>query len=282
MLLLALPLAVAVWAFGAVAGKRERSNADTRLVHAVNTVGDRYQAVATPAQANAERIAGIPRVQAAFRGRDRRALRRLQRIYASEGVLLLLGTTPPVAALGRADVKVRGNLVGHVLVGPLDQALARRLAVGKPPDRVGFVFDHRLVTGAGATAIRSRPEFKKPSNLASYRVVAVKVSDHPVAGLVTLEPRSNISAAATRARWIMALVGLGVIAALLLIAYAVAPAIARSRLSRQQRDQAERVLAHLGDGVIVVDSDGVVQLWNRAAEAIIGLRAADEIGRAHV
>jgi two-component system phosphate regulon sensor histidine kinase PhoR len=96
---------------------------------------------------------------------------------------------------------------------------------------------------------------------------------------VALEPRSEISAAATRARWIVALVGLGVIAAILLIAYAVAPAIARSRLSRQQRDQAERVLAHLGDGVIVVDSAGVVQLWNRAAEAIIGLRAADVVNR---
>jgi len=99
------------------------------------------------------------------------------------------------------------------------------------------------------------------------------------AGLIALEPQSEISAAATRARWEAALVGLGVIAGLLVIFYAVAPAVARSRLSKQQRDQAERVLAHLGDGVIVVDSDGVVQLWNRAAEAITGLRAADVTGR---
>jgi two-component system, OmpR family, phosphate regulon sensor histidine kinase PhoR len=59
----------------------------------------------------------------------------------------------------------------------------------------------------------------------------------------------------------------------------VAPAIARSRLSRQERDRAERVLAHLGDGVFVVDRDGVVRLWNEAAEAITGLRAADVRGR---
>jgi PAS domain S-box-containing protein len=277
LLLLALPLAAAVWAFGAVAGKRERNNADQRLVHALNAAVNRYQTAATPAQATAARIARIPRVQEAFRGRHRRALRQLERTYASEGVLLLPGTTPPEAALGRADVKARGNPLGHVLVGPLDQGLARRLAAGKPPDRVGFVVDDRLVTGARAIAIPSRPEFGKPSDLSSYRVVAVRVSEHPIAGLVTLEPRSNISAAATRARWIVALVGLGVIAALLLIAYAVAPAIARSRLSRQQRDQAERVLAHLGDGVVVVDSDGVVRVWNRAAEAIIGLRAADVV-----
>src|SRR5206468_10019262 len=49
--------------------------------------------------------------------------------------------------------------------------------------------------------------------------------------------------------------------------------IARNRVSRQQRDQAERVLAHLGDGVVLVDHEGVVRLWNAAAEAITGLRA---------
>jgi len=73
--------------------------------------------------------------------------------------------------------------------------------------------------------------------------------------------------------------GLGLIGALLVTAYGVAPAIARSRLSRLQRDQAERVLAHLGDGVFVVDHDGVVRLWNRAASAITGLRAAEVRGR---
>ena len=69
-------------------------------------------------------------------------------------------------------------------------------------------------------------------------------------------------------------IGLGLIGAFLVTAYAVAPATARSRLSRQQRDQAERVLARLGDAVFVVDHGGVVQLWNQAAEAITGLRAA--------
>jgi two-component system phosphate regulon sensor histidine kinase PhoR len=209
---------------------------------------------------------------------DRRALRRLERTHP--GVLLLPGRTPRVPALGRADVRAGHKLVGRVLAGPVDQGLARRLAAGQRPDRVGFLLGDRLVTGTGATVIESRPEFGKASDLSSYRVVAVPVQAHvPGAGLVALEPRSEISAAATRARWIVALVGLGVIAAILLIAYAVAPAIARSRLSRQQRDQAERVLAHLGDGVIVVDSAGVVQLWNRAAEAIIGLRAADVVNR---
>jgi hypothetical protein len=41
LLLLALPLAVAVWAFGAVAGRRERSNADQRLVRTIGFAGKR-------------------------------------------------------------------------------------------------------------------------------------------------------------------------------------------------------------------------------------------------
>jgi len=281
--LLALPLAVAVWAFGAVAGKRERSNADQRLVHALNTAADRYQPAARAAQATAIRVASNRRVQRAFAQNDRGAMRRLERTYAGKGVVLLPGAIPPLAALGRADVNVRGSLAGHVLVGPLDQRLVRRLTprAGSTGDRVGFVVSSdRILTGAGAIPIPSWPESGRASDLSSYRVVAVRVPAHvPRAELVALEPRSEISAAATRARWLAGLVGLGVIAALLLIVYAVAPAIARSRLSRQQRDQAERVLAHLGDGVIVVDSDGVVRVWNRAAETIIGLRAADVVNR---
>jgi two-component system phosphate regulon sensor histidine kinase PhoR len=278
LLLLALPLAVAVWAFGAVAGKRERSNADQRLVHAINAAAHRYEKASRAAQTQATRIARVPQVQHAFVHHDRRALRRLRRTYPD--VLLLPGEIPPVAALGRADVKAKRTLVGHVLAGVVNQGLARRLAAGEPADRVGFLVGNRILTGAGAIAISSPPAFEKASDVSSYRVVAVPVQIHvPHAGLVALEPRSEISAAATRARWLVALVGLGVIASLLLIVYAVAPAIARSRLSRQQRDQAERVLAHLGDGVIVVDSDGVVRVWNRAAETIIGLRAVDVVNR---
>ena len=77
--MLALPLAVAVWAFGAVAGKRERSNADQRLVHALNTAADRYQPAARAAQATAIRVASNRRVQRAFAQNDRGAMRRLER-----------------------------------------------------------------------------------------------------------------------------------------------------------------------------------------------------------
>jgi len=91
--------------------------------------------------------------------------------------------------------------------------------------------------------------------------------------LVALERSSIIDSDADVARWRVMGVGFGLIAALLALAYAVSPAIARTRLSRQDRAQAERVLARVGDGVFLVDREGVIRLWNPAAEAITGLRA---------
>src|SRR5581483_6144811 len=75
------------------------------------------------------------------------------------------------------------------------------------------------------------------------------------------------------ALWRVMGLGFALVAALLAMAYSVAPSIARSRVSRQEREQAERVLAHVGDGVFLVDRDGVIRLWNPAAEAITGLRS---------
>jgi PAS domain S-box-containing protein len=40
-----------------------------------------------------------------------------------------------------------------------------------------------------------------------------------------------------------------------------------------EREQAARVLEAVGDGVFVLDANGVVQLWNRAAELMTGLAA---------
>ena len=64
-----------------------------------------------------------------------------------------------------------------------------------------------------------------------------------------------------------------------LLGYGLAPAIARSRVSQQQRAQAARVLAQVGDGVFLVDRDGVVRLWNAAAESITGLPEEAVLGR---
>jgi signal transduction histidine kinase len=47
----------------------------------------------------------------------------------------------------------------------------------------------------------------------------------------------------------------------------------------ERRADAARVLEHVGDGVFMLDENGLVRLWNRAAEAVTQLRAADVVGR---
>jgi PAS domain S-box-containing protein len=51
---------------------------------------------------------------------------------------------------------------------------------------------------------------------------------------------------------------------------------AAARAAAAEREQAARVLEAIGDGVFVLDANGVVQLWNRAAELMTGL-AADRL-----
>jgi signal transduction histidine kinase len=47
----------------------------------------------------------------------------------------------------------------------------------------------------------------------------------------------------------------------------------------ERRADAARVLEHVGDGVFMLDENGLVRLWNRAAEAVTQLRAEHVIGR---
>jgi PAS domain S-box-containing protein len=58
-------------------------------------------------------------------------------------------------------------------------------------------------------------------------------------------------------------------------------AIENARLYREaeERGQAAQVLGYVADGVFLVDADGVVQLWNPAAEAITGVSAEAVLGR---
>ena len=58
-------------------------------------------------------------------------------------------------------------------------------------------------------------------------------------------------------------------------------AIENAQLYRQveERAQAARVLAAIGDGVVLIDAGGVIRLWNTAAEAITGVRREAVLGR---
>jgi PAS domain S-box-containing protein len=64
------------------------------------------------------------------------------------------------------------------------------------------------------------------------------------------------------------------------LARRAAMAIENARLYRdsEERAKAARVLASIGDGVLLVDRGGRVRLWNAAAERITGLAAAAVVG----
>jgi PAS domain S-box-containing protein len=52
-----------------------------------------------------------------------------------------------------------------------------------------------------------------------------------------------------------------------------------ARATAYEREQAARVLAAVGDGVVLVDDERVVRLWNPAAERITGVSSDDVVGR---
>jgi PAS domain S-box-containing protein len=271
-----------VWVFGGVAANRERNNADQQLVRELNAALSAYTRLGqdTDPQARAKKVAHSPAVADALRRGNSRALRRFER--RNPGIALTPGlkrTPPGMVTLASVVVSVRGKKVGRVRAVVPVRSLASQDNLGE----LGLLRGKRLELGGDAFPLRSTPPRRKTVDLRvgpmDTRAVAVRLpTQSPDTALITLRNRSDITADANSARWRVVGIGLGLIGALLVIAYAVAPAIARSRLSRQQRDEAERVLAHLGDGVFVVDRDGVVRLWNQAAEAITGLRATDVRG----
>jgi two-component system, OmpR family, phosphate regulon sensor histidine kinase PhoR len=54
---------------------------------------------------------------------------------------------------------------------------------------------------------------------------------------------------------------------------------AAARAVAAEREQAAQVLDAVGEGIILVDSEGVIQFWNRAAEVVTGVAAAEATGR---
>jgi PAS domain S-box-containing protein len=65
------------------------------------------------------------------------------------------------------------------------------------------------------------------------------------------------------------------------LARRAAVAVDNAQLYRaaEERAQAALALAYVGDGVVLVDSGGIVRLWNRAAEQLTGIDAGALVGR---
>jgi PAS domain S-box-containing protein len=104
-----------------------------------------------------------------------------------------------------------------------------------------------------------------------YRAVGGAVA--PGTRLAVLARTRRVDAAADSIRTRILLIGLLVLGVVMLMAYVLAPAIGRARVARNQRVVAERVLAHVADGVMLLDPAGIVRFWNRAAETMTGLAA---------
>jgi len=287
LLLLSLPLAIGVWMSADYAAQRERKNADQRLVAGLNTAAVAYRAKLDDADEHAKTLARSRGVQRAFLRHDGVKLAAIQREHPE--IVFGNGSSAPVsgAAIRSYDVVSRGRTIGRVsAVIRLNGLLAKKLAnqVKLPaPLRLGLVRGNELV-GVGPTArIRSRLPVMVGDVIAgstAYRTAVTRFErTNPPLRLVAIEPKAVIEAAAEKPRNRVLIVGFGFMAALISLAYAVAPGIARNRVSRQERVQAERVLAHVGDGIFFVDHTGVVRLWNAAAEAMTGIRAKSVLNR---
>jgi PAS domain S-box-containing protein len=71
--------------------------------------------------------------------------------------------------------------------------------------------------------------------------------------------------------------------ALVNFARSVSAAVSSSELYQRvalERDRSEAILANIADGIVAVDREGRVVLWNAAAEAITGVPAAEALNRA--
>jgi PAS domain S-box-containing protein len=290
-LLLAVPLAVAAWGLGGFSAQRERNNADSQLIDSLNSAGGVYRDALTDVDSTASRLASGPRVEHEFlRGHHRAAVWRMQvdSKHPHGRVTRWHGPIPAAAAVRRIHFLSKGHTIGQVVVFlPLDSQAVERLSAGARlggDQRIAFVRRGGLVGGRRTLRLESGSLAGRPGDIRAggvdYRAVDMDLgSGAKGTRLAVLEPSSHIDSRASLARWRVFGLCFAVILALLAMAYAVSPSIARSRVSRQERERAERVLAHVGDGVFLIDHDGVIRLWNQAAEAITGLRADDVCAR---
>lgn len=284
-----VPVGIGGWAVADREAASEEAQADTALKAMVRAAEGELRQILAAAQRRAERLAALPAVQLALQNRDGRALERLARRHLNVQFVadssLSAGDARAPSVQRSVEVISGERSLGYVVVFvPLDRELVQRLrrAAGAPgEDVLALARGGRLLVGAGQrlTLPAERPgEIRLAGK--EYRAIAGRA----LAGgtglrLVMLTPRAPLDEAVSDLRLEVVVGGAGVLAALGLLAYLLAPAVARGRVSLEQRAQAARVLSNVGDGIVLVDRAGVVRLWNPAAEAITGVAAEEVVGR---
>jgi PAS domain S-box-containing protein len=287
--LLVLPLLAAAWAFGSYAAANERSRTDTRLDASLRAAASEYARIVDEAELESMHLAITPRVQRALRDRDHAALERLRRKYPNAQFLTSgkSGASPPPGVARRSTAVVAGgSTVGNIVVDvALDRAVLTRIA-----GQAGFRGLHEIAIAerggrvvaasapvSGALALAgTRPRTVRLGST-GYRAIAAPLAPSTTK-LAVLAPTDPVDDAAASIRRRILLVGLLVLATVTLTSYALAPALARARVAQQQRAVAERVLAHVADGVLLLDPRGSIRFWNQAAETITGLAAHSVLG----
>jgi PAS domain S-box-containing protein len=285
LVLLIIPLLAAAWTVGNFAADKERKHTDERLGISLHAAASEYSLIVDEAQLRAMRLATNRRVQRALRDRDRSTLAQLSR--ANPNVEFLIGAQKPAIAPGvvqrSSRVAVGNEVVGTIVANvPLDRdALTRIASASGGADQIAVaVRDGRIVAASAPLSGTLPLPDDKAATVGvggnSYRAVAEPLPTGTSLGI--LAPNDAVDDAAASIRNKILLVGVAILAIVMVLAYALAPALARARVAQQQRAIAERVLAHVADGVLLLDHYGVVRFWNRAAELITGLTADRVLG----
>jgi PAS domain S-box-containing protein len=288
MALLLASVGSITWAVADIASGRERARADASLDATLRDVVSEYTDVQQDARFRAVTLARSRSVQRALARRNREALRRLASTYPE--ARFFPGSEParPRGAGQAARVVAGGRLVGEVQVPvPLDAELLRQLRRGAVvPPRDVLV----LTTPAGALSdpgrIRAAPRLRtgEPEDV-DTRAGTYRGLQAPIAagsqgyGVAVLRPKAPIDAAARELRDRILYAGVAAFFAVAIVAYAAAPAVGRSRVERERRAQAARILAQVRDGVVLIDEEGVVRSWNEGAARITGIAEDAVLGQ---
>ena len=288
--LLLVPVGSATWALAELSSARAVASADSAIDATLRAVVGEYADVTRDARVRARTLARSRSVQRALARRDGAALRRLRESYPDASFRPGAGGSRPQA--GQAVRVVMGSRpVGEVVVRvPLGRALLeqlRRGAVVPPRDVLVLTTASRVVADSPriAAPIGLRPG--APADVegggTTYRGLEAPLEGdgHPVR-LAVLRPKAPIAAEAADAQRRVLYAGLAAFLAVAIIAYAAAPAIGRSRIARESRAQAARILSQVRDGVVLVDEDGIIRSWNQGAERITGVREDEARGHSTV
>jgi signal transduction histidine kinase len=283
LLLLILPLGAAAWAIGDSAAKNERGKTDVRLDASLRAAASEYARVVDDAELAAIQLATKRRVQLALRDRDHEALLQLRRAHPD--MQFLVGdkrpTSDPSTVRRSVVVESGDRVVGRIaaevtLDRPTLEHIAAKAGLLVAPSEIAAAVRGNRVVAASIPISPSTIEIGPDTSTVTiggekYRIAA----QPPSTGthLAVLAPNKAVEHAASSIRGRIFAFGLLVLAAVMLIAYLLAPLLARTRVAQQQRAIAERVLEHVADGVLLLDPQGVVRFWNHAAELMTGIPA---------